>query len=92
MARPGAHVRGVGGDVQAGAALLPAGTILGAAQLGALVAAGVDEIVVGRRPRVVVLSTGTELRPPGAQLGPGQIYESNGPMLAAALATSGAAV
>ena len=92
VARPGAHVRGVGGDVQAGAALLPAGTILGAAQLGALVAAGVDEIVAGRRPRVVVLSTGTELRPPGAQLGPGQIYESNGPMLAAALATSGAAV
>ena len=45
-----------------------------------------------RRPRVVVLSTGTELRAPGEKLGPGQIYESNGPMLAAALAAAGALV
>jgi molybdopterin molybdotransferase len=89
---PGAHVRPVGGDVRAGAALLPAGTVVGAAQVGALTAAGVVEVVCARRPRVVVLSTGTELRPAGAELGPGQIYESNGPMLAAALATAGARV
>ena len=46
---------------------------------------------VPARPTVVVLSTGTELRTPGDELGPGQIYESNGPMLAAAFEAAGAA-
>jgi molybdopterin molybdotransferase len=91
-AEPGAHVRQVGGDVTAGAPLLGAGTVVGAAQVGALTAAGVAEVACARRPRVVVLSTGTELRPAGEELGPGQIYESNGPMLAAALVTAGAEV
>jgi molybdopterin molybdotransferase len=91
-AEEGAHVRAVGGDVRAGAPLLAAGAVLGAAQIGALAAAGVAEASCARRPRVVVLSTGTELRPVGGALGPGQIYESNGPMLAAALAASGALV
>ena len=89
---PGTNVRPVGGDVTAGAPLLAAGTVLGAAQVGALAAAGVAEVEVSRRPRAVVLSTGTELRAPGETLGPGQIYESNGPMLAAALAAAGADV
>ena len=89
---PGANVRPAGGDVRAGDVLLPAGTRLGAAQVGALAAAGVAEVTVGRRPRVAVLSTGTELRPPGKALGPGQIYESNGPMLAAAFTAAGAEV
>jgi molybdopterin molybdotransferase len=88
----GAHIRPIGGDVRAGEALLAAGTVLGAAQIGALAAAGVAEVSCSRRPRVVVLSTGTELRAPGEALGPGQIYESNGPMLAAAFETAGALV
>jgi molybdopterin molybdotransferase len=45
-----------------------------------------------RRPRVVVLATGTELARPGEPLGPGQVYEANGLMLAAALAAAGAEV
>ena len=88
----GAHVRPAGGDVRVGDPLLEAGTLLGAAQIGALAAAGVAEVVCTRRPSVVVLSTGTELRSPGEELGPGQIYESNGPMLAAAFEAAGALV
>jgi molybdopterin molybdotransferase len=88
----GANVRPVGGDVRAGGALLAAGTRLGAQHVGALAACGVADVPVARRPRVVLLSTGTELRRPGEPLGPGQIYESNGPMLAAAFASAGADV
>jgi molybdopterin molybdotransferase len=72
--------------------VLRAGTRIGAAQVGALAAAGIAEVSVTRRPRVVVLSTGTELRAPGEELRPGQIYESNGSMLEAALRAAGAEV
>jgi len=88
----GANVRPAGGDVRAGDRVLAAGTRVTAAQIGALAAAGVPELLVAGRPRVVVLSTGTELRAPGESLGAGQIYESNAPMLAAALANAGAEV
>ena len=86
------NVRPVGGDVRAGDLLLAGGTVVGAAQVGALAAAGLATVECGRRPRVAVLSTGSELRAPGEALGPGQIYESNGPMIASALAASGAVV
>lgn len=89
---PGANVRPLGGDVRAGDLVLAAGSRLGAAQIGALAAAGIADVVVARRPRVAVLSTGTELREPGETLEPGQIYESNAPMLAAAFEGAGAAV
>ena len=88
----GANVRPRGGDVRAGEVVLPAGAILGAAQLGALAAAGVAEVVCGRRPGVAVLTTGSELRAVGERLEPGQIYESNGAMLEAALSSAGAVV
>jgi molybdopterin molybdotransferase len=68
------------------------GTRLGAAQIGALAAAGIAEVSCSVRPRVVVLATGSELRPPGHPLGAGEIYESNRAMLAASLAGSGAGV
>jgi molybdopterin molybdotransferase len=88
----GANVRPRGGDLQAGAMVVPAGVHLGPAQLGALAAAGVAEITSARRPRAAVLVTGSELRPPGEPLGPGQIYEANGVILAAQLRSAGAEV
>jgi molybdopterin molybdotransferase len=88
----GANIRPVGRDVAAGAEVVPAGVRLGPAQIGALAAAGVAEVACGRRPRVAVLTTGTELRPPGSSLGPGEVYEANGVMLAAQLAAESAVV
>jgi molybdopterin molybdotransferase len=88
----GADVRPRGGDLRAGQVVVSRGMRLGPAQVGALAAAGVADIPATRRPRAAVLSTGTELRPPGAKLEPGQIYEANGVLLAAQLATAGAQV
>jgi len=88
----GSNVRPRGGDVVAGDVVVPAGVRLGPAQIGALAAAGVGEIECARRPRVAALTTGTELRRPGEELGAGEIYESNGPMLQSLLATAGAVV
>jgi molybdopterin molybdotransferase len=88
----GANVRDVGRDVVAGGLVIEAGARLGPAQIGALAAAGVAEVVCARRPRATVLTTGTELRPPGSSLGPGEVYEANGVMLAAQLGAAGADV
>src|SRR2546430_1766885 len=57
----GANIRLRGGDVAAGDAVLATGTRLGAAQVGALAAAGIASVACARRPRAAVLATGTEL-------------------------------
>jgi molybdopterin molybdotransferase len=77
----GAHVRGAGEDMRAGTTVLRAGHRLGPVQLGAAVAAGAGTVQVAARPRVAVLCTGDELRAPGEPLGPGEIHNSNAPML-----------
>ena len=87
---PGTHVRRAGEDAGRGEVLLTAGTVLGAPQIGLAAACGVATLTVGRRPHVLVLSTGSELVAPGGTLRPGQIYESNGTMLAVAVREAGA--
>ena len=87
---PGAHVRGRGGDIRAGEVVLESGAQVGPGQVAALAAAGVAEVRCAKRPRVAILVTGSELRPPGEPLGPGEIYESNALLLASALQGAGA--
>jgi molybdopterin molybdotransferase len=86
----GANVRDPGGDVRAGETVLEPGVVLGPGQVGALAAAGVSEVQCTKRPRVGILVTGSELRQPGEALEAGQIYESNGLLLATALGLAGA--
>ena len=88
----GAHVRPRGGDLARGGVVVDAGVILRPAHLAALAAVGIAEVACARRPLAAVVTTGSELRRPGESLAPGQIFESNGVMLAAALASASAAV
>jgi molybdopterin molybdotransferase len=85
----GANVRRMADDVAVGTTALRAGVRLGPAQLGLAAALGFGALPVRRRPRVLVLSTGSELVGPGVPLERGQIYESNGVMLAAAVREAG---
>ncbi|PRB07436.1 molybdopterin molybdenumtransferase MoeA [Microbacterium sp. MYb72] len=91
-ATPGAFVREVGSDVTAGQSLLAAGTRLGPAQLAALAAVGLTSAPVRPRPKVLLVSTGHELRAPGEPLDSGQIHDANTASLAASLIDVGAEV
>ncbi|MGW2564343.1 molybdotransferase-like divisome protein Glp [Streptomyces sp. NPDC001514] len=89
-AEPRAHVRARGSDVQAGDLALAEGTVLGPPQIGLLAAIGRGTVRVRPRPRVVVLSTGSELVQPGEELAEGKIYDSNSYVLTAAARDAGA--
>jgi molybdopterin molybdotransferase len=84
------HVRARGSDVQAGDRALAAGTVLGPPQISLLAAIGRGTVRVRPRPRVVVVSTGSELVQPGEPLAQGQIYDSNSFALTAAARDAGA--
>ena len=83
------HLRAVGEDLQAGATVLPAGTLLTPLAVGLAAAAGHVRLDVVARPSALVLATGPELRPPDARLGPGDVPDSNAPLVAALLQAHG---
>ncbi len=87
---PGAHIRRAGEDVTAGQRVLQAGTRLGAAHVGLLAAVGRSRVLARPRPRVVVVSTGSELVEPGGRTRPGQIWDSNSVLLTLAAREAGA--
>jgi molybdopterin molybdotransferase len=88
----GKHIRRAGEDVAAGTTVLRAGQVVTPAVVGLVAALGLHELTVIPRQRVLIISTGSELVSPGTPLRPGQIYESNAPMLAAAVRDAGAEV
>ena len=87
---PGDHVRRRGEDLNAGSIGLASGTRLGPFQLGLAAALDRNRLEVSRRPRLIVLPTGDELRAPGSSGSPDEIPESNSIALAALASLAGA--
>jgi len=88
-AAPGQFMSYAGSDMARGEVVLRRATRIGAREIGILAAYGIAEIPVVRRPKVAVLSTGDELVAPGAPLRPAGVYDSNGALIAAAVAEAG---
>jgi molybdopterin molybdotransferase len=86
----GNHIRRAGEDAPVGTTVLTAGTHLGATQIGLLAAVGRERVSARPRPRVVVLSTGSELVDPGTALAPGKIPDANSTLLTTAAREAGA--
>jgi len=86
---PGSHISFAGSDIARGQTLLRKGTLIGAREVAMLAAVGLAFAPVWRRPRVAVLSTGDELVQPGQPLPPAGVYDSNGPVIVAALRENG---
>lgn len=90
--RPGNAVRRAGEDLSPGDRILPAGHRLRPTDLAPLAASGLATVKVSKRPRVALITTGDEIRPPGSRLGPGQIYDTAGPAIEAMIAGAGGEV
>jgi len=86
----GANVRRRGDDVPLGEVVATAGTVLGPREIALLAAVGRGRVSVHPQPRVVIISTGSELVEPGSPLAPGLVADSNGVTIAAAVQEAGA--
>ncbi|MCP5380982.1 MAG: molybdopterin molybdotransferase MoeA [Kordiimonadaceae bacterium] len=85
----GANIRAAGGDFKAGDCLVKANTLIGARQIALLAAGNVPEIIVYKKPKVAILSTGDELMEVGSEITPDKIINSNVPMLMALITENG---
>ena len=85
----GQFISYAGSDIARGETVLRRKALLSSRELGMLAACGVAEVTVIRKPKVAVISTGNELVEPGRALGPAQVYDSHGAILAAAIAAAG---
>lgn len=83
---PGTFVRTAGEDIRRGTRLVDAGTVLGAVHLGVLAGQGIGEVLVHRRPRVLVYTGGEEVQANSGSLQAGKIYDANAPLLTGLLA------
>jgi putative molybdopterin biosynthesis protein len=88
-AGPGQFISYAGSDIARGEVVLRRKTVISSREIGMLAACGIAEVAVVHKPKVAVLSTGNELVAPGGALGPGRVYDSNGPILAAAIVEAG---
>jgi putative molybdopterin biosynthesis protein len=82
---PGQFVAASGSDIARGETVLRRGQALTSREIGMLAAVGLGEVAVWRQPRVAIFSTGDEIVPPGGPIRPGQVYDSNAAVLAAAV-------
>jgi putative molybdopterin biosynthesis protein len=89
-ATPGQFIAFAGSDLARGETVVRAGEIITSRQIGMLAAIGRAHVVVHRQPRIAILSTGDEIVAPGQPMRPGQVYDSNAAILAAAVAEIGA--
>lgn len=89
---PGAHIRRAAEDLARGAVAVTMGSSVNSRNIALLASCDRSHVMVQPRPRVTVISTGDELVVAGQPVGPGQIVDSNGPMLAAAMSEAGAVV
>jgi gephyrin len=88
----GENIRPIGSDLRSGDVLVPAGSVIGPAEIGLLASLGHAQVHVVRRPRFSILSTGDELVEPEQEPGPGQIRDSNRFSLTVAATEAGADV
>jgi molybdopterin molybdotransferase len=86
----GQHVRCRGEDIRTGDVILGEGAVIGPRQVGLLASVGRAQVRARPRPRVVILSTGSELREPGTGLGHDSVYDANSYLLAGAARAAGA--
>ncbi len=90
-ANAGQFIANAGSDMARGELVLRAGVLMGAREIGMLAACGIASVTVMRTPRVAILSTGNELVQAGGTLAPAQIFDANGPIIAAAVSENGGA-
>ena len=88
---PGAFIAGAGSDIARGETVLRRGRVLTSREIGMLAAIGLGSAQVWRRPLVAILSTGDEIVAPGGPIAPGQVFDSNAAILAAAVEELGGA-